>query len=68
MPVDINAADRKALEAALRKLEGITEERARAIADGRPYRNPEDLVVRRILPPAAYDKIKSRLVASKQPQ
>lgn len=66
--VDLNCTDSAALEVALRKLEGIGEERAKAIAKARPYRSPDDLVARQILPPAAYAKIKSRLVASKPPE
>jgi DNA uptake protein ComE-like DNA-binding protein len=66
--VDINCTDSAALEVALRKLEGIGEERAKAIAKGRPYGSPDDLVARQILPPAVYARIKSRLVAPKLPE
>jgi DNA uptake protein ComE-like DNA-binding protein len=59
--IDINTA----AEEALRKLEDINEERAKAIIDNRCYGATEELRDRNILTERVYDKIKDQLTASK---
>lgn len=57
--VDINAASK----ASLTDLPGVTSSMAGKIIANRPYRRTSDLVERRILPKAVYNKVASRLVA-----
>lgn len=57
--VDINSAPRSKLET----LPGVTAVEASRIIEHRPYQHASDLVRRRILPKAVYDRIGSRLVA-----
>ena len=61
-PLDLNVATKDQLL----KLPGITPAQADRIVAGRPYDEPKDLVTRRILPKAEYDKISDRLTAKKQ--
>ena len=58
-PVDINSAPKSKLEA----LPGVTSAMASRIIEHRPYHHASDLVRRRILAKAVYDRIGSRLVA-----
>lgn len=61
--IDLNSASLDALLA----LEGITEERARAIVENREdgcYENATELVDRKILPKMAYEKIKDKVTTS----
>jgi DNA uptake protein ComE-like DNA-binding protein len=58
--VDINGAPVEAL----RKLDGISEARAKAIVYGRCYDYTTDLVDRKILPKSAFEKIKEQLTVS----
>lgn len=62
MPVDINNAS----AAELGKVRYIGRKRAQAIIAGRPWKHPEDLVAKQIVPRKYYDQIKDHLVA-KQP-
>lgn len=62
-PVDINSAT----EAELQALPGIGDAYAKKIVAGRPYAKKDQLLSRKILPKATYDKIKGQLVA-KQPK
>lgn len=62
-PVDVNSAGVDQLKA----LPGITAELASAIVKGRPYDQKEQLVKRKILTQAAYDKIKDAIVAKAPP-
>ena len=57
--IDINSA--KAEE--LMTLDGIGDARAQAIIKGRPYRGKNEIVDKKIVPQAVYDKIKDRIVA-----
>ena len=56
---DINTAPHNELES----LPGIGREMAQAIIKGRPYKAPDDLVRRKIVPQSIYETIKNRLIA-----
>ncbi len=57
--IDLNSA--KADE--LMKLDGIGEARAAAIIKGRPYKGKDELVAKKIIPQAVYDKVKDNIIA-----
>jgi len=57
--LDINTATAVQLKA----LPGIGDAYVRRIVDGRPYTAKNQLVTRGILPQAAYDNIKDRIIA-----
>jgi DNA uptake protein ComE-like DNA-binding protein len=44
-------------------LPGITDAEAAKIVQGRPYKEPGDLVAKKILPESAFSKIKDRVTA-----
>jgi DNA uptake protein ComE-like DNA-binding protein len=59
--IDINKASREEL----RSLPDITEHEADRIIAERPFNSTDDLVNRRVLPQAEYDKISDRIIAGR---
>ena len=57
--IDINTAS----EADLKQLPGIGDAYAAKIVKNRPYLRKDQLVQKKILPGATYDKIKDRIIA-----
>jgi competence protein ComEA len=57
--LDINSATKEELQA----LPGIGDTYSQKIIDGRPYRMKTDLVRRKIIPLATYNKLSSMLIA-----
>ena len=58
-PIDINSASQDDLKT----LPGIGDAYSAAIIKNRPYANKSQLVSRKVVPQATYDKISSRIIA-----
>jgi competence protein ComEA len=59
-PVDLNSASKKDLAA----LPGVGPDIAQNIIDARPFGSPQDLLKKKIVPAATYEKIKDRVTAN----